>query len=129
MHGLGLKLGIYTDSGTHTCSSSGFPGSLGHETQDALQFAEWGVDYIKDDDCDILTTDQTVSATIARYDAMRDAIAAAPTTPSRGLSCREWLNVGVRLSARPRASSSGSRCTGSGFPPPRQCSTGSGWNR
>ena len=77
VHGLGLKLGIYTDSGTHTCSSSGFPGSLGHENQDALQFAEWGVDYIKDDDCNIPTADQTVSATIARYDAMRDAIAAA----------------------------------------------------
>ena len=77
VHSLGLKLGIYTDSGTHTCSSSGFPGSLGHETEDALQFAEWGVDYIKDDDCNIPTADQTVSATIARYDAMRDAIAAA----------------------------------------------------
>jgi alpha-galactosidase len=77
VHGLGLKLGIYTDSGTHTCSSHGFPGSLGHEAQDALQFAEWGVDYIKDDDCNIPTADQTVSATVARYDAMRDAIAAA----------------------------------------------------
>lgn len=77
VHSLGLKLGIYTDSGTHTCSTHGFPGALGHENQDALEFAEWGVDYIKDDDCNIPTADQTVSATIARYDAMRDAIAAA----------------------------------------------------
>jgi Alpha galactosidase A len=36
VHSLGMKLGIYEDSGTHTCSSHGFPGSLGHEYQDAL---------------------------------------------------------------------------------------------
>src|SRR5438270_8278847 len=53
VHSLGMKLGIYEDSGTHTCSSHGFPGSLGHEYQDALTFAEWGVDYLKYDDCDI----------------------------------------------------------------------------
>lgn len=103
VHGLGLKLGIYTDSGTHTCSSSGFPGSLGHENQDALQFAEWGVDYIKDDDCNIPTADQTVSATIARYDAMRDAIAAAAKKTGHPMvfSICEKTDYGVPNSAWP----------------------------
>src|SRR5437763_601891 len=33
VHSLGLKLGIYEDAGTATCA--GFPGSYGHEQQDA----------------------------------------------------------------------------------------------
>lgn len=39
--------GLYGDSGTATCS--GFPGSQGHEVQDAKQLAAWGVDYWKYD--------------------------------------------------------------------------------
>lgn len=42
IHKLGLKLGIYGDSGTSTCG--GFVGSLGHEELDAKTFAEWGID-------------------------------------------------------------------------------------
>ncbi|HEX9337388.1 MAG TPA: glycoside hydrolase family 27 protein [Pseudonocardiaceae bacterium] len=77
VHSLGLKLGLYNDSGTMTCSSSGFPGSFGHEAHDAMQFAKWGVDYLKDDNCKQATGQDTRSATIARYTAMRDGLAAA----------------------------------------------------
>lgn len=49
VHSKGLKLGIYSDAGTQTCA--GMPGSLGHEYQDALQYARWGVDYLKYDWC------------------------------------------------------------------------------
>ncbi|MBQ9215592.1 MAG: glycoside hydrolase family 27 protein [Prevotella sp.] len=49
LHGKGLKLGIYSDAGTGTCA--GMPGSLGHEYQDALQYARWEVDYLKYDWC------------------------------------------------------------------------------
>ncbi|GKA20241.1 alpha-galactosidase, partial [Tanacetum coccineum] len=45
VHGKGLKLGIYSDAGTQTCSKQ-MPGSLGHEEQDAKTFASWGVDYL-----------------------------------------------------------------------------------
>ncbi|HLJ98278.1 MAG TPA: glycoside hydrolase family 27 protein, partial [Streptosporangiaceae bacterium] len=63
VHSLGLKLGIYEDSGTATCSKSGgFSGSLGHEDADALQFAQWGVDYLKYDDCNIPSDGQNVSS-------------------------------------------------------------------
>ena len=51
VHGLGLKLGIYEDAGTTTCAH--FPGSYGHEAQDAAAFASWGVDYLKYDRCNI----------------------------------------------------------------------------
>lgn len=50
VHSKGLKLGIYSDSGTQTCSKT-MPGSLGHEEQDAKTFASWGIDYLKYDNC------------------------------------------------------------------------------
>ncbi|RQP03203.1 hypothetical protein POPTR_018G152200v4 [Populus trichocarpa] len=50
IHGKGLKLGIYSDAGSQTCSGT-MPGSLGHEEQDAKTFASWGVDYLKYDNC------------------------------------------------------------------------------
>ena len=77
VHSLGLKLGLYNDSGTMTCSSHGFPGSFGHEAQDALQFAKWGVDYLKDDNCKQASGQDTRAATIKRYTAMRDGLTAA----------------------------------------------------
>ncbi|WP_433041010.1 glycoside hydrolase family 27 protein [Dactylosporangium sp. CS-033363] len=73
VHGKGLKLGIYEDAGTLTCA--GYPGSLGHETQDARTFAAWGVDYLKYDNCNN-NGSSTTQQYIARYSAMRDALAA-----------------------------------------------------
>lgn len=49
IHSKGLKFGIYSDAGYKTCG--GFPGSRGYEYQDARQYAEWGVDYLKYDWC------------------------------------------------------------------------------
>jgi alpha-galactosidase len=71
VHGKGLKFGIYTSAGTKTCNTAGFPGGLGHEQTDAATFAEWGVDYLKYDNCN----NQGVPA-IQRYTAMRDALKA-----------------------------------------------------
>jgi alpha-galactosidase len=51
VHSLGLKLGIYEAAGTKTCA--GYPGSYGHESQDAATFASWGVDYLKYDWCNV----------------------------------------------------------------------------
>ncbi|WP_250562204.1 glycoside hydrolase family 27 protein [Sphaerisporangium fuscum] len=73
VHSKGLKLGIYEDAGTATCA--GYPGSLGHETQDARTFAAWGVDYLKYDNCNN-NGSSTQQQYIARYSAMRDALAA-----------------------------------------------------
>ncbi|MFF7640041.1 NPCBM/NEW2 domain-containing protein [Streptomyces canus] len=71
VHAKGLKLGIYTSAGTKTCDSVGFPGALGHEYSDARQFADWGVDYLKYDNCN----NQGVDAKL-RYTTMRDALRA-----------------------------------------------------
>ena len=71
VHAKGLKLGIYTSAGTRTCDSVGLPGALGHEFSDARQFADWGVDYLKYDNCN----NQGVDAR-ERYTTMRDALAA-----------------------------------------------------
>jgi len=49
VHSLGLKFGIYSSPGPRTCA--GYPGSYGHEQQDAETYAKWGVDYLKYDLC------------------------------------------------------------------------------
>lgn len=67
VHSKGLKFGIYSDAGTMTCGRR--PGSLGYEKQDAMTYAEWGVDYLKYDNCYNQGLDP-----IPRYTAMRDAL-------------------------------------------------------
>jgi alpha-galactosidase len=49
VHGLGLKIGLYTNGGAYTCT--GGPGSLMTEDLDAMTFASWGIDYVKIDWC------------------------------------------------------------------------------
>lgn len=70
IHSKGLKFGIYSDAGRKTCG--GRPGSFGHEYQDALQYAKWGVDYLKYDWCE--TEDINP---VGAYNLMRDALRAA----------------------------------------------------
>jgi alpha-galactosidase len=70
IHSKGLKFGIYSDAGWKTCG--GKPGSRGYEYQDALQYAKWGVDYLKYDWCNTegLNTE-------GAYLTMRDALYSA----------------------------------------------------
>ncbi|CAD6187007.1 unnamed protein product [Caenorhabditis auriculariae] len=51
IHDKGLKFGLYEDYGTKTCE--GYPGSYGHLKIDAQSFANWTVDYLKLDGCNI----------------------------------------------------------------------------
>ncbi len=67
VHKKGLKLGLYSDAGNTTCA--GRPGSRGHEYQDALTYAKWGVDYLKYDWCDTENINP-----IGAYSTMRDAL-------------------------------------------------------
>jgi alpha-galactosidase len=69
IHSLGLKFGVYSDAGSKTCA--GRPGGLGHEYQDAIQYATWGVDYLKYDWCN--TTTQDAKASYANIRAALDA--------------------------------------------------------
>lgn len=70
IHSRGLKMGIYSDACRKTCG--GRPGSRGHEYQDAIQYAAWGIDYLKHDWC----FPEDINAKGA-YDLMRDALRAA----------------------------------------------------
>ncbi len=65
VHSLGLKFGIYSDAGSKTCA--GRPGGLGHEYQDALMYASWGVDYLKYDWCNTTTQDAKASYANIRH--------------------------------------------------------------
>lgn len=67
IHSKGLKFGIYSCAGSKTCA--GRPGGRGHEFQDALMYAKWGVDYLKYDWCN--TTTQDARST---YATMRDGL-------------------------------------------------------
>jgi alpha-galactosidase len=82
IHSLGLKFGVYSDAGSKTCA--GRPGGLGHEYQDALQYAAWGVDYLKYDWCNATSQDAKAS-----YANIRAALDASP-------DCTEYLRVGHR---------------------------------
>jgi len=70
VHERGLKFGLYNCAGDKTCA--GYAGSRGHEYQDALQYASWGVDYLKYDWC----STEKLNAEEA-YKTMRDALHAA----------------------------------------------------
>ena len=70
VHTRGLKFGIYSDAGTKTCG--GRPGSQGHEYQDAVQYARWGVDYLKYDWCSTGTRNAEEA-----YATMADALKAS----------------------------------------------------
>jgi len=70
LHARGFKFGIYGCAGSKTCG--GYPGSQGHEYQDARLFASWGVDYLKYDWCFTATRDPKEA-----YTTMRDALFAA----------------------------------------------------
>ena len=86
IHSKGLKFGIYSSPGEKTCG--GYAGSLGHETQDAKMYAEWGVDFLKYDLCSFNDNLQELRAKdpdnlkpindmmIAAYKKMGDALKA-----------------------------------------------------
>jgi alpha-galactosidase len=66
IHSKGLKFGIYESPAPTTCA--GKTGGAGHEQQDAMTFASWGVDYLKYDHCN--------GADMASFAKMGDALKA-----------------------------------------------------
>ncbi len=71
VHSKGLKFGIYSSPGPRTCGE--YPGSYGHEDQDAKTFAEWGVDFLKYDWCGARMTYSNADLQ-AVYQKMGDAL-------------------------------------------------------
>lgn len=72
VHSKGLKFGIYSDGGSHTCA--GKFGSYDYEQIDANAYAKWGVDLLKYDYCN---APGDLESCKARYKAMGDALKAS----------------------------------------------------
>ena len=67
IHEKGLKFGMYNDIGTNLCAGAEV-GTCGHEDEDAKSYIEWGVDFLKVDNCYYLWDNATFSnAENARY--------------------------------------------------------------
>jgi alpha-galactosidase len=91
IHERGLKFGIYSDAGRRTCGNR--PGSQGHEYQDAITYASWGVDYLKYDWCNTGTRNAEEA-----YSLMADALRS--TGRPVVLSICEWGTARPWLWAR-----------------------------
>jgi len=74
VHSKGLKLGIYSSPGPQTCAK--YEGSYRHEEQDAKQYANWGIDYLKYDWCSASRVYKPAEMQAA-YKKMHDALARA----------------------------------------------------
>ncbi|MFT3786558.1 MAG: NPCBM/NEW2 domain-containing protein [Tepidisphaeraceae bacterium] len=76
VHAKGLKLGIYSSPGPFTCA--GYGGSYGFTDQDAKQYAEWGIDYLKYDWCSyggLASRHPSLEEYKRPYFVMRDSLA------------------------------------------------------
>lgn len=71
VHAKGLKFGMYSCAGFMTCA--GYPSSYGHEFEDAKQFAEWGVDYLKYDFCNFPSSGDCKNAYLTMAMALRSS--------------------------------------------------------
>ena len=91
-----LKFGLYSSAGTMTCEKRA--GSLGYETQDAQDYASWGVDYLKYDNC--FNTGKNATD---RYTTMSNALKA--TGRDIFFSICNWGNEGVADWASPISNS------------------------
>lgn len=60
VHSKGLKFGMYNDIGTNLCAGAAV-GTCGHEKTDAQSYVDWGVDFLKIDNCYYLWDNATFS--------------------------------------------------------------------
>lgn len=60
IHSKGLKFGMYNDIGTNLCAGAQV-GTCGHEKLDAQSYIDWGVDFLKIDNCYYLWDNATFS--------------------------------------------------------------------
>ncbi|KAI0035971.1 glycoside hydrolase family 27 protein [Vararia minispora EC-137] len=72
VHGLGLCLLQYSDSGWFTCQM--YPGSFMHEEQDAQTFQDWGFDLLKYDNCAEPFDDIIRQGQVGKFQRMAEAI-------------------------------------------------------
>ncbi|GLJ35494.1 hypothetical protein SUGI_0713760 [Cryptomeria japonica] len=98
VHSKGLKLGIYADAGSQSCSTK-MKGSYGHEQQDANTFASWGVDYLTYMACYIGGASRR-----ARYQNMSEAL--LKTGRPIFFATDSWDNLTDYIEAGPKIANS-----------------------
>jgi len=79
VHGLGLKMGIYSSPGPRTCG--GYLASWQHEDQDAKTYGAWGIDYLKYDWCsysEVTDANPTLADYKKPYQVMRASLDKVP---------------------------------------------------
>ncbi|KAF5375716.1 hypothetical protein D9615_009345 [Tricholomella constricta] len=70
---LGLKAGIYSDSGWLTCQR--YPGSFQNEARDIKLFQDWGFELLKYDNCAVPFDEVIKEGMVGKYSRMANAIA------------------------------------------------------
>lgn len=82
IHALGLKTGIYSDSGWFTCQQ--YPGSFQNEERDAYLFnVEWGFDLLKYDNCAVPFDHIIKEGMVGKFTRMSNAIKDLAKTSGR----------------------------------------------
>jgi len=72
IHEYGLLFGMYSSAGHLTCARGA--GSLDHEEIDAQTFADYGIDYLKYDNCYSRGQAGSAQSTFKRYERMANAL-------------------------------------------------------
>jgi alpha-galactosidase len=88
LHQMGLKIGIYSCAGTATCCNyfAAFDPAhpeVGYDQIDANAYADWGIDYLKEDWCNVPSDYQNANGSQKLYARMRDALKAATSRTGR----------------------------------------------
>ncbi|KAF9016608.1 glycoside hydrolase family 27 protein [Hymenopellis radicata] len=102
LHDLGLKAGIYSDSGWFTCQL--YPGSFQNEDRDAKLFRDtWNFDLLKFDNCAVPHDEVIREGMIGRYSRMANALSALSKSTGRDpmlFSLCQWGRLEPWLWAR-----------------------------
>lgn len=83
LHSKGLKFGIYSSPGPKTCG--GYLGSYKHEKQDAVTYANWGIDYLKYDWCSYGDLKEGKDTALAAYQKPYKVMQAALRSQKRDI--------------------------------------------
>jgi alpha-galactosidase len=88
LHQMGLKIGIYSCAGTATCCNyfaafdQNHP-NVGFDQIDANAYANWGIDYLKEDWCSVPGEYTNAAGSQKLYARMRDALKSATSKTGR----------------------------------------------
>jgi alpha-galactosidase len=100
VHGLGLKIGLYSSPGPWTCG--GCVGSFNHELQDAQQYADWGFDYLKYDWCSYTPDLEAERSTLTNFTTLKSWNNSHSNTKSREQLMRPYQIMHAALDQQPR---------------------------